>query len=422
MYKLFLAAVSIAAIAAPAQADTILAGNLIADASEGALGPATIVTDGDRIVSVTAGLQTPDPANGDVHDLTGKTVMAGLIDMHVHITGDPSGEYWRAATTPDEWGVIVGVKNAAITVKSGFTTVRDLGPRGPQSAYVLRRGIAEGYVVGPRIIASGPSIAIVGGHGDVNGFRPEVNELLDDGFNCTGPTECAEKVRLASQNGADVIKITATGGVLSQQGRGLEAHFTDAEMKSIADTAHSLGIKVAAHAHGARGIEAAARAGIDTIDHGTYADDAALRAMKANGSYFVPTLAAFEGVRQGMAQGRYTPVVNAKIREVMSQVGKPIRPAIDMGVKIAFGTDAGVFPHGQNAMEFKLLVDAGMTPGQALESATLVAAEALGMQNEIGRVAEGMSADIIAFDGDPYADVTVLESVDWVMARGSVVE
>lgn len=409
------------ASAAPAYAaDTILAGNLIADASKGAMGPATITVEDGRIVSVVPGLNRP--ADGVVHDLSDKTVMAGLIDMHVHITGDPSGDYWKAATTPGSWGVIVGVKNAEKTLKAGFTTVRDLGPRGSDSAFVLRRGIAEGYVQGPRIIASGPSLAIVGGHGDVNGFTPEVNALLDDGFNCTGAVQCAEKVRLASQNGSDVIKITATGGVLSQQGRGLEAHFTDEEMKSIADTAHSLGLKVAAHAHGARGIEAAARAGIDTIDHGTYADQAALKAMKTNGSYFVPTLAAFEGVRQGMAEGRYTPVVNAKIREVMDQVGKPIRPAMDMGVKIAFGTDAGVFPHGENAMEFRLMVAAGMTPAQTLQSATLIAAEALGMDSEIGRVAPGYSADIIAFDGDPYSDVTVLEEVDWVMARGKVAE
>ncbi|WP_260483732.1 metal-dependent hydrolase family protein [Sphingomicrobium flavum] len=419
--KKFAILAALMASAAPAQAaDVILAGNLIADASKGSMGPATITVENGRIVSVEAGINRP--ASGTVYDLSDKTVMAGLIDMHVHLTGDPSGDYWRAAVQPDEWSAIVGVKNAALTVKAGFTTVRDLGPRSKMGAFALRDGIAQGYVIGPRIVASGPSIAIVGGHGDTNGFRPEINELLDDGFNCTGAVECAEKVRLASQNGSDVIKITATGGVLSQQGRGLEAHFTRDEMKSIAETAHTLGLKVAAHAHGARGVQDAAEAGIDTIDHCTYADDAALRAMKANGSYFVPTLAAFEGVREGMAQGRYTPVVNAKIREVMSQVGKPIKPAVDMGVKIAFGTDAGVFPHGQNAMEFRLMVAAGMTPGQTLESATLVAAEALGLQNEIGKIAPGYSADIIAFDGDPYADVTVLESVDWVMARGKAVE
>ncbi|WP_343346369.1 amidohydrolase family protein [Sphingomicrobium sp. XHP0239] len=421
MLKALLAAASVIAIAAPAAAqDTILAGNLIADTREGAMGPATIVVNDGRIVSVARGLDAP--RQGTVHDLSDKTVMAGMIDLHTHITGDPSGEYWRAATTPDEWGVIVGVKNAELTVKAGFTTIRDVGSRGAQSAYVLRRGVEEGYVTGPRIISSGSTIAIVGGHGDVNGFRPEINEALDGGFNCTGPVECAAKVRLASQNGADLIKITATGGVLSQQGRGLEAHFTDAEMEAIVDTAHSLGLKVAAHAHGARGIEAAARAGVDTIEHGTYADEAALRQMRETGTYFVPTLLAFEGVREGMAAGMYTPTVDAKIREVMDQVGKPIRTAISMGVPIAFGTDAGVFDHGRNAEELALLVRAGMTPQQALDSITVVAADALDMGREIGRVESGMSADIIAFDGDPYSNVSVLEEVDWVMARGNVID
>ncbi|MEN3973355.1 amidohydrolase family protein [Sphingomicrobium sp. XHP0235] len=421
MLKFLAAAVSLFALCAPAAAqDTILAGNLIADTREGASGPATIIVDDGRIVSVTAGLDAPRV--GTVHDLSGKTVMAGLIDMHTHLTGDPSGDYWEAATVPDEWGVIVGVKNAAKTVRAGFTTVREVGSRGPQGSYMLRRGIAEGLIPGPRILAAGSSIAIVGGHGDVNGFRPEINAALDTGFNCTGPVECAEKVRLASQNGADLIKITATGGVLSQQGRGLEAHFSDAEMRSIVETAHSLGLKVAAHAHGARGIEAAARAGVDSIEHGTYADEAALRQMRATGTVFVPTLLAFEGVREGMEQGMYTPVVDAKIRQVMDQVGKPIRTAIRLGVPIAFGTDAGVFAHGRNAEELALLVRAGMTPGQALDSITVVAAEALGMSGEIGMVVAGKSADIIAFDGDPYTDVSVLEEVDWVMARGAVVD
>ncbi|MCJ8191863.1 metal-dependent hydrolase family protein [Sphingomicrobium aestuariivivum] len=399
-------------------ADTILAGNLIADASEGAIGPATIVVDEGRIVSVTRGLDAP--RHGTVHDWSDKTVMPGLIDLHVHLSGNPSGDYWQAATTPSEWNVILGVANAETTLRAGFTTVRDVGSRGNQSVHMLRRATANGVVPGPRIVSAGSSIAIIGGHGDVNGFRPEVNELLDDGYNCTGPVECAAKVRLASQNGADVIKITATGGVLSQQGRGLEAHFTDAEMKAIADTAHSLGLKVAAHAHGARGIEAAARAGIDTIEHATFADDDALEAMAENGTYFVPTLLAFRGVTEMMGEGAYTEVVNAKIREVMPQVGKPIATAIRMGVPIAYGTDAGVFAHGRNAEELGMLVSYGMSEEQALESITTVAARALGMEAEIGRIAVGMSADLIAFDGDPYEDVTVLEEVDAVMERGRV--
>ena len=195
-------------------------------------------------------------------------------------------------------------------------------------------------------MAAGPALAIVGGHGDVSGFVPEVNDVLTSGYTCTGAVECAEKVRRAAQNGADVIKITATGGVLSQQGAGLEAHFSDAEMTSIADTARSLGLKVMAHAHGARGIEAAAKAGIYTIEHGTFVDEQAARAMKANGTLLVPTLMAFKGVTEGLGQGIYTPVVEDKIRAVAQVALSLVTRAREEGVEIAFGTDAGVFDHG----------------------------------------------------------------------------
>ena len=270
--------------------------------------------------------------------------------------------------------------------------------------------------------AAGPALAIIGGHADVNGFRPEVNELLDSGFTCTGAVECAAKVRLASQNGADVIKITATGGVLSQQGRGLDAHFTEDEMQAIAQTAHKLGLKVMAHAHGARGIKAAARAGIDTIEHGTFLDEGAARAMRENGTVLIPTLMAFKGVSEGLGQGVYTPVVEAKIREVYDTAQVFMGKALEWNVPIAFGTDAGVFDHGRNAEEFALMRGQGMSDRQALASATTIAARVLGMEGEIGRLAEGYSADIIAVDGNPLEDVSVLENVDFVMVRGRVIE
>jgi imidazolonepropionase-like amidohydrolase len=246
--------------------------------------------------------------------------------------------------------------------------------------------------------------------------------VLDQGYTCTGAVECAEKVRKASRAGADVIKITATGGVLSQQGRGLGAHFSNAEMESIATTAHSLGLKVMAHAHGARGIESAAAAGIDSIEHGTFADEAALKVMKAKGTYMVPTLMAFEGIRERLGKGIYTPTVEEKVRMTLSEVGKAMARAKEMGIPIAFGTDAGVFEHGRNAGEFALLVKYGLTPREALASATTVAARLLSMEDEIGRIAPGLSADMIAVDGDPLTDVRTLESVDWVMARGRVAE
>ena len=249
-----------------------------------------------------------------------------------------------------------------------------------------------------------------------------MNALLDDGYNCTGAVECAEKVRLASQNGADIIKITATGGVLSQQGRGLEAHFTDAEMKSIVDTARSLGLKVMAHAHGARGIEAAARAGVTSIEHGTYIDEAAAKAMRENGTVLVPTLMAFQGIRGNLGKGVYTPVVEDKVRAVAAYAESIVERARKWGVTIAFGTDAGVFEHGDNAKELGLMLAGGMSDREVLASATTGAARVLGMENQIGRIAPGYSADIIAVPGNPLDDVTVFEKTDWVMVRGRIIE
>ncbi|MEC7818624.1 MAG: amidohydrolase family protein [Pseudomonadota bacterium] len=413
---------ALAMMASPLLADTtvIQAERVIVAPDAPPLGRSTItVTDG-RIVSIAEGWQ--DGADGaTLVQLPGKTVLPGLIDLHVHLTGDPGGDFWRDAVEPAEWGVVVGAKNARLTALAGFTTVREAGSA-QQTAFSLRRGTEEGLIAGPRIIAAGPPLAIIGGHGDVTGFLPEINEILSSGYSCTGAVECAAKVRRASQNGADTIKITATGGVLSQQGRGLEAHFTDSEMKSIADTAHSLGLKVMAHAHGARGIEAASRAGIDTIEHGTYLDEAAAREMVKNGTVLIPTLMAFKGVTERLGQGIYTPVVEDKIRAVADVAQTFMGKARNWGVPIAFGTDAGVFEHGRNAGEFALMRAQGMTNREALASATTMAARVLEMENEIGRLAPGYSADIIAVDGDPLADVTVLEDVDWVMVRGRVIE
>lgn len=410
------------AAAGPLSAETIVirAGAVLADAAAQPSGPATItVTDG-RITAITPG-SPPAPDGARLVDLSGKTVMPGLIDLHVHLTGDPGGDYRNEAVEPDEWGVVMGAKNARLTLRAGFTTVREAGSA-QYTAFSLRRGTADGIIQGPRIVAAGPALSIVGGHGDTTGFREDVHGALDQGYTCTGPVECAEKVRKASRAGADVIKITATGGVLSQQGRGLGAHFSDAEMVSIAQTAHSLGLKVMAHAHGARGVEAAAAAGIDTIDHGTMADEAAIKVMKAKGTYLVPTLMAFEGVKARLGKGIYTPTVEAKVREVASYVGKAVTFAKAQGVPVAFGTDAGVFEHGRNAGEFALLVQHGLSNREALASATTIAAKALGMENEIGRIAPGYSADLIAVSGNPLDNVRVLEKVEWVMVRGRVAE
>ncbi len=409
--------------AAPALAETIVihAESVITDADSAPTGRATItVTDG-RVAKIEQGWQ-PVPEGATMVHLEGKTVLPGLIDLHTHLSGDPSGEFWRAATLPTEWHTLVAAKNAHLTARAGFTTVRDLGSRSDQVMQALRTTTETGMMPGPRIVTSGRTIAIVGGHGDTNGFRREVNDVLATDYTCTGPVECAEMVRTASKYGADLIKITATGGVLSQQGRGLEAHFSDEEMRSIVKTAETLGLKVAAHAHGARGIEAAARAGVHTIEHGTYIDDAAAKAMNASGTTLVPTLMAFEGIKRNIGQGFYTPVVEDKIRAVSEFAGTIMQRARRNGVKIAFGTDAGVFPHGENAGEFALMKAGGMSDREALASATTVAAGVLGLENEIGRIAPGYSADLIAVEGNPLADITALEKVDWVMVRGREIE
>ncbi|HMT47135.1 MAG TPA: amidohydrolase family protein [Novosphingobium sp.] len=413
-----LAALALAASPAFAKTTVIRAGSVLRDAASEPSGPATITVVDGRITAIAEG-SPPVPEGAEVVDLSGKTVLPGLVDLHVHLASDPGGDFRDEAVDPDEWGVVVGTRNALSTLRAGFTTVREAGS-GQYVAFSLRRGTAEGVIPGPRIVAAGPALSIVGGHGDTTGFREDVHHVLDQGYTCTGAVECAEKVRKASRAGADVIKITATGGVLSQQGRGLGAHFTDGEMKSIADTAHSLGLKVMAHAHGARGIEAASNAGIDTIDHGTFADDAALKAMKANGTWMIPTLMALEGVRARLGKGVYTPTVEVKARQALEVAGRQVTRSKAMGVKIAFGTDAGVFEHGRNGQEFALLVKAGLTNREALASATTSAAQVLDMENEIGRIAPGYSADLIAVSGNPLADVRVLEKVDWVMARGRV--
>lgn len=415
------AALACAATSALADTTVIHAGSVITDASAQPSGPATItVTDG-RITSIVDGYVLIDGSDRTI-DLTGKTVLPGMIDLHTHLSGDPSGEFWRAAVEPNEWGTLVAAKNARLTALAGFTTVRDLGSRSDQVTQALRRATAEGLVPGPRVVTSGRTIAIVGGHGDINGFRREVNDALGTSYACTGAVQCAEMVRLASKYGADLIKITATGGVLSQQGRGLEAHFSDAEMRSIVETAASLGLKVAAHAHGARGVEAAARAGVQTIEHGTYIDEAAARVMRENGTILVPTLMAFQGIRTNLGTGFYTPVVEEKVRAVAPYAESIVERARKWGIPIAFGTDAGVYPHGRNAGELALMRKGGMSDREVLASATTVAAQVLGLEKEIGRLAPGFSADIIAVEGNPLADVALLEQVDWVMVRGRVIE
>ena len=409
-------------IAAPALADTVVirAARVIVDASAPARGPSSIVVTDGRIVSVGAA-DAAVPAGARVIDLGNVTVMPGLIDAHVHLTSIPGAPLVAEARDTDERGVAVGLHNALITVRAGFTTVRDLGSA-RLTGFAIRDAIAEGLLPGPRVIASGPAVSIIGGHGDVSGFRPDVNAVLAQGNTCTGPEQCAVRVREASQRGADVIKITATGGVLSQQGRGLGQHFTDAEMKSIVDTAHGLGLKVAAHAHGARGVEAAAKAGVDSIEHGVFADDAAVKAMVANKTWYVPTLMALQGIDERVGKNVYTPIVEKKVRETLTVRGKALAAAVKAGVRVAWGTDAGVFAHARSGEEgIQMAKYGGMTPRAVLIAGTTGSAELLGIASETGTLTPGKAADIIAVDGDPLADVVALTRVRFVMAAGRII-
>jgi imidazolonepropionase-like amidohydrolase len=405
---------------ASAQTTVIHADRVIADPSKPVLGATTLVVDKGRIVSMAPGLQ-PAPAGATLIDLRGKTVLPGLIDSHVHLASDPGTPWWASAVVTDAYLVTVGTKNAGITVRAGFTTVRDLGSP-PTVGHALRDAIRNGVINGPRVLSSGPAISIIGGHGDVSRFRPDVVVALSVGNTCTGPIECAARVREASRAGADIIKITATGGVLSQQNRGLDQHFSVDEMRSIVTTAHSLGLKVAAHAHGPRGMEAAARAGVDSIEHGTLGDMDSVKAMQASGTVMVPTLMPRQYYSEILGKGVLSPGQEAKARETLATWGQTLRWAKQLGVKVAFGTDAGVFQHGRNGEEFQLMVDkGGFTPREALVSATTSAAALLGLEAEIGTLAPGKAADIIAVDGDPLADARALRTMTFVMAGGRVV-
>ena len=407
--------------AAPAAAETIVvhAGHLIADPAQPASGPATIIVVDGRIQSVTPGLRSA-PAGARLIDLSAKTVLPGLIDSHVHLTSTPGSAFWQEAVNSDEYATLVGAHNALTTLRAGFTTVRDLGS-GRLNGFALRRAIDEGLVPGPRMLAAGQALSTIGGHGDVAGFRPEVMEALDGHNTCTGPDQCAARVRELARLGADVIKFHATGGVLSQGDKGLGQAFTDAEMKAIVDTAHGLGLKVASHAHADAGIAAAVRAGVDSIEHGTFASPATIRLMKERGTTLVPTLMAYTGIRERLGKNVYSPLVEEKVRMTLGEVGKAARLARAAGVPIVFGTDAGVYEHGRNAEEFAQLVDVvGMSPAEALAAGTTGAAKLLGLEREVGRIAPGFSADLIAVAGDPLKDVRALEHVDFVMVKGHI--
>jgi len=417
------AAALVCATAVNAETYAIQAGHLIVDAAQAERGPSTVVVENGRISRIETGFTAP--AGATVVDERNRTVLPGMTDVHVHLTGT-AGEPWYAGFTRKysvPYAATVGLTHALEMARGGFTTVRDLG--GDTSAVIaVRDAVAEGRFPGPRIKVSGAPLSIVGGHADeATGLPPElagaVNEAHLNPSVCTGAAECQRVVRQLAAAGVDVIKIMATGGVLDPGAMGLEQHFTDEEMKAICDMAHAMHLKVAAHAHGARGILAATNAGVDSIEHGTFLDDAGAKAMKAHGTYYSGTLMAFSGVQAVMGSGKLTPEMEAKARQTFAVWGQGLNLAYRSGVKIALGTDSAVAPHKDANKELALMVTkGGMTPRDALIAATKGGPDLMGLSNETGTLDPGKSADLIAVDGDPLSDPAAVQHVGYVMVEG----
>jgi len=378
----------------------------------------TLVIEDGKILSTGAAAEVKVPANAVRIDLPNATLLPGLIDAHTHLTMEPRFGYDRLAlSVPRE--ALIGAKNARVTLFAGFTTVRNVGAR-DFSDVALRDAINAGDVPGPRLLVSGPPLSITGGHCD-NNMLPFEFHATNDGV-ADGVAAVQHKVRENIKYGADLIKVCATGGVLSLGDNPQASQYTLEEMKAIVADAHRLGRKVAAHAHGAEGIRWAAEAGVDSIEHGSYIDDAGIAAMKEHGTYLVPTLYLGDWMIDNAGLTHLPPPLLAKATEVIPAARKNIAHAFASGVKVAFGTDAAVYPHGLNAHEFAVMVRLGLTPLQAIQAATVNAADLLGWSGKVGTLEPGVWADIIAVDGDPVKDVTTLERVRFVMKGGEVVK
>ena len=420
MKRFMAAALGALTLAASAAADdaVIHAGYVLAKPGEGYLTRQTILVEDGRIVSITAGYSKPKDYT--VINLRDAYVLPGLIDSHVHITGEngPDGRI-KEFENSDVDTAFDGAAFALVTLKAGFTTVQDVGAPN-DSIFGLRDAIARGAVAGPRLRASGGSVAVTGGHGDINGYSARVMAAFTGANICNGADDCRRAVRQQIKEGADLIKITATGGVLSNTSAGLEQQFTDEELAAIVDAAHSMGRKVTAHAHGKSGVDAALRAGVDSIEHGTYLDAESIALFRDNGATLVPTVLAGATVT-GWTNEPWLPAASrAKAAEVGPLMLEMLRRAHEGGVNVAFGTDTGVSRHGDNAQEFALMVEAGFTPEEAIRSATVVAAEHLEMTDDIGTLETGKYADIIAATTDPLKDIRALETVAFVMKGGEV--
>ena len=382
----------------------------------------SIVIEGSKIQAIETGYITPD-SEDEFIDLSGYTVLPGLMDMHVHLSSEYSKNSYQERISLNAGDYAIrAVSNAEKTLMAGFTSVRNLGDSGGVSIS-LRNAINKGIVIGPRIFSSGTTIASSGGHGD------STNSLNQSLTSDPGPAEgivnsvndASKAVRFRYKEGADLIKITATGGVLSNAKNSQNPQLTEEEITQIVNMAKDYGFKVAAHAHGSEGIKRAVRAGVHSIEHGTLMDDEGMRLMREKGTYYVPTIIAGLWVAEKAQDPDFFPeLVRPKAAEIGPQIKGTFGKAYQAGVKIAYGTDTGVSAHGNNATEFKHMVEAGMPPMKAIQSATIEAAKLLGEYEQFGSLAEGKIADIIAVNGNPVEDITILEEVDFVMKSGRV--
>ena len=415
--------IALFAFSAPlfAQRTLIHCGSLIDGVSAQPKKQMTIIVEKNKITAVQNGYTTPQ-SNDIVVDLKAKTVMPGLIDMHVHIESETSRDQIQKRMSMSSADVAYEAqKNALTTLMAGFTTVRDMGGSGVNIS--LRNAINKGLVSGPRIFTAGKIIATTGGHGDpTNGWRPDITfpENFDDGV-VNSPDQARQAVRQRYKDGSDWIKITATGGVLSIAKNGKAPQFMQDEVDAIVKTANDYGFRVAAHAHGAEGMKRALRAGVTTIEHGTFMDDEAIQLFLKTGAYLVPTIIAGKSTADSAKiPGYFHPLVQPKAVETGPYIQATFAKAYKAGVKIAFGTDAGVFKHGMNAKEFQYMTEAGMPVMEAIQSATIVAATVLDMKSELGSIESGKLADIIATDGDPLSNVAILMNVTFVMKDGKI--
>lgn len=404
-----------------AQTTYIHCGQLIDGKSDKVMEEMTIILDGNIISDVKKGY-VEAPSSAETIDLKNKTVMPGLMDMHVHLESIYNkNSYLNRFTMSDADIAYRSVGFAEITLMSGFTTVRDLGGSGVNVS--LQKAIARGFVKGPRIYTAAKSIAITGGHADpTNGAKKDLLAYPgpDQGV-ADGPDECRKAVRQQVKNGADLIKITATGGVLSVARDGQRPQFTLEEIKAIVETANDFGIKVAAHAHGDEGMRRAVVGGVASIEHGTLMSEETMELMKKHGTYLVPTITAGWSVADSAKiEGYFPDVVTPKALEIGPKIQSTFAKAYKKGVKIAFGTDAGVFPHGKNGLEFQYMTEAGMPAMEAIQSATMGGATLLGVEDQLGSIEKGKLADIIAVEDNPLLKIETMTAVKFVMKDGVV--